>query len=53
MSKTKCNNCKKEFNVYIINDYYPGGKTKEEVVCPFCKTKCYDIMTSGFIKTSK
>ena len=51
--KKICNNCKKEYFYENIGDRFPGGKEKEEVVCPYCKKIDFYIMTSGYVKTSK
>lgn len=55
MEKEKCNDpeCGKEFSVHLIGGGVPGGKEREEVVCPYCHSVVRTEMTSGVFRTSK
>jgi len=55
MNTEKCNNsdCKKEFHVRMIGGGVPGGKEREEVVCPYCNNVVRSEMTSAVFRTSK
>ena len=33
--------------------FHPGGKDKEDIVCPYCGSIDGSIMTSGYIHTQK
>lgn len=49
----KCKNCKENFIYENRGDVFPGGKEKEEVVCPYCGKVNMHIMTSGSVVTYK
>ena len=55
MAIEKCNNpdCEKEFHVHTIGGGVPGGKEREEVVCPYCNKTVRTEMTSAVFRTSK
>lgn len=49
--KQNCNKCGKKFLVHITSMNVPGGKDREEVVCPYCNADNGYRMTSGFVYT--
>ncbi len=49
----KCRECEKEFLVQVTTMNVPGGKSREEIVCPYCHADNGYRMTSGFVKTFK
>ncbi len=51
----QCTNpeCKKQFRVTKIGGGVPGGKEREEVICPYCNTVVRTEMTSASFITSK
>ena len=50
-----CNNkdCGKDFLVRVTTMNVPGGKEKEEIICPYCHTENGYRITSGFVYTYK
>jgi len=48
-----CEKCKREFQWSNWGDIYPGGKNKEDIICPYCGSVDNSIMTSGYIHTQK
>jgi len=48
-----CKECKHEFQWSNRDDIFPGGKDKEDIVCPYCGSIDGSIMTSGYIHTQK
>lgn len=52
-NQIKCKNCEKIFVYENKGDVFPGGKDKEEVVCPYCGKVNMHIMTSGTVVTHK
>ena len=51
--KQQCTQCKKWFQVNVTTMGVPGGKTKEEVTCPYCSSEEGTRMTDGFVYTYK
>ena len=49
----KCKNCGENFIYENRGDVFPGGKEKEEVICPYCRKNNMYIMTSGTVVTHK
>lgn len=45
--------CGREFLVKVTTMNVPGGKDKEEIICPYCHTENGYHMTSGFVYTYK
>ncbi len=48
-----CKKCGKKYRVRNISDQYPGGKEKEELICPWCKHVDGKLTTSGWVETEK
>lgn len=49
-----CKFCSKEFDVEVTTmNNVPGGKEKEEIICPYCHEENGYRMTSDFVKTKK
>ena len=48
-----CNHCGKKYSVENRNDRFPGGKEKEEIICPHCGEIDGYMMTSGYPYTQK
>lgn len=48
-----CKKCKKKYSVVNQGDCHPGGKEREEIICPHCGHIDGHMMTSGFPKTFK
>lgn len=48
-----CQNCGKKYVVFNEGDCYPGGKEKEEIYCPWCRSLEGTQITSGHIRTQK
>ena len=53
MNRKTCINCKKEFDYEVADMGVPGGKEREYVYCPYCKSENGSYVTSGFIHTYK
>jgi hypothetical protein len=53
INTTVCKKCKHGFQWSNRGDIYPGGKEKEDIVCPYCGAVDGNIMTSGYIHTQK
>ena len=53
VNNAKCKKCNNSFQWSNRGDIYPGGKDKEDVVCPYCGSVDSSIMTSGYIYTQK
>lgn len=53
MSKIKCKKCQKEFFYTLQGTVYPGGKSNEDIDCPYCGEVNGSIMTSQFVITKK
>ena len=49
----KCKKCGKEFGYDIGGPVYPGGKDREEAICPFCGEIGYSEITSQCISVYK
>lgn len=43
-----CDNCKKKVEYDLIGEVYPGGKDKENAVCPYCGYILESRMTSQY-----
>ena len=48
-----CKKCGRKFLVQVTTMNVPGGKDKEEVICPYCHEENGYRMTSGFVYTYK
>lgn len=53
MFEAKCNECGKSFYYELYGPVYPGCKTSEDILCPYCGSVCGSKMTSQFINTIK
>ena len=53
MKLIKCKKCGKLFEYRIVGTIYPGGKEREDIVCPRCGETNGSEMTSAFIQTYK
>ena len=53
MNKMKCSKCGKHFSYKLVGTVYPGGKTDEDIECPYCNHICGSIMTSQFVESIK
>lgn len=51
--KKKCCKCGKWFKIIVCPMGVPGGKEKEEVICPYCHEENGYMMTDGFVRTEK
>ena len=49
----QCKNCRRKFRVQMTTMNVPGGKEKEEIICPYCHEENGYRMTSGFVYTYK
>ena len=49
----ECKFCGHKFLVKVTTMNVPGGKDKEEVICPYCHEENGCRMTSGFVYTYK
>lgn len=47
----KCRKCDKWFKVIVTTMGFPGGKEKEEIICPYCREENGYEMTDGFVHT--
>ena len=48
-----CRKCGRKFKAKVVSWGYPGGKMKEEVICPYCHEENGEMMTDGRITTEK
>lgn len=48
-----CEKCNGHFEYHEDGAIYPGGKDKEDIICPYCGEKNGTIMTSGFVRCKK
>ena len=48
-----CKKCGKRYVVINYGDHFPGGKEKEEIICPWDGHIDGTMMTSGFVRTEK
>lgn len=48
-----CGKCGKMYSVSNDGDRWPGGKDREEIICPHCGHVDGYMMTSGFPRTFK
>lgn len=48
-----CSECGQKFHVQVTTMSVPGGKDKEEIICPFCYAENGYRTTSGFVYTYK
>ena len=48
-----CGNCEKKYSVSNKGDHWPGGKDREEIICPHCGHIDGHMMTSGNPRTEK
>lgn len=48
-----CQKCGREFKTLVASWGYPGGKMKEEVICPYCHEENGAMMTDGYVRTEK
>ena len=46
--KIHCPHCNKEVHIIEHPMNVPGGKEKEEAICPFCGELVYSAMTDGW-----
>lgn len=53
MNELICKKCGKKFKYELVGTVYPGGKTDEDIDCPYCNTIYGSVMTSQFVKTVK
>lgn len=53
MIEKKCNECGKNFYYELYGPVYPGCRSSEDILCPYCKSVCGSVMTSQFIQTTK
>lgn len=44
----RCKNCGKLVEYQLIGEVYPGGKDREEAICPYCHTVLESRMTSQY-----
>lgn len=49
----QCEKCGHVFRVKVTTMNVPGGKEKEEIICPYCHEENGYRMTSGFVYTYK
>ena len=48
-----CKKCGKKYGYEIWGEVYPGGKDREEAICPYCGEVGYSTMTSQYISSYK
>ena len=51
VNNAKCDKCGLGFQWCNKGDIYPGGRAKENIVCPHCGNIFGNILTSGYIYT--
>lgn len=44
----RCKKCGKLVEYQLIGEVYPGGKDREEAICPYCGTVLESRMTSQY-----
>lgn len=44
----RCKNCGKLVEYQLVGEVYPGGKDREEAICPYCHTVLESRMTSQY-----
>lgn len=44
----RCKNCGKKVEYELVGTVYPGGKDREETICPYCGNILESRMTSQF-----
>ncbi len=49
----KCKKCGQEYDYIECGGGYPGGKDREEALCPYCGEADFSRMTSGYFETYK
>lgn len=49
----KCPKCGKTFSYRLVGKVYPGGKTSEDIDCPYCNYTCGSVVTSQFVESIK
>lgn len=42
----RCKNCGKKVEYKLVGNVYPGGKDREEAICPYCGNILESRMTS-------
>ena len=48
-----CKQCGQIYGYELTGTVYPGGKDREEAICPYCNTVGYHKMTSQTIRSFK
>ncbi len=48
-----CKHCGKKYSVENRSDVFPGGKEREEIICPHCGKIDGYMMTSGYPYTQE
>ena len=48
-----CSKCGKQFSWAVSGDVWPGGKDREDIICPYCGECTGSVVTSGFLVTKK
>ena len=48
-----CEKCKNEFVYQVTSMNVPGGKDKENIICPYCNEMNGYEITSGFVFSYK
>lgn len=48
-----CIECGRRFLVQVTTMGVPGGKDREEIICPYCNADNGYRMTDGFVYTSE
>lgn len=43
-----CKNCGKKVEYELVGNVYPGGKEREEAICPYCGYVLESTMTSQY-----
>lgn len=51
MGDTICKRCNKKYTWSIAGTVYPGGKEKEEIICPYSGEINGYEMTSAFVES--
>lgn len=53
MERTQCKKCGNEYVYDKVGTVYPGGKDREDVICPYCGNVDYSEMTSQYFVSYK
>jgi endogenous inhibitor of DNA gyrase (YacG/DUF329 family) len=49
----KCSHCGQDFTWTVVGDVWPGGKDREQIPCPACRTSAGAVMTSGTVRVER